>query len=128
MGTKIDDNELRPATFVLQRTRVPAEGTGQFELAGAGAHPKCVLVSGQVIATIYSTAVDVIAIEHEDGGDVATASASATVGTPVPLTIEPAAGYSAVFERNEPIMMKASTQGNAANATTVVCVFETIVD
>ena len=126
MGTKIDDVELMKQTFTLQRSRVPAEGTGQFELAAAGAHPKCKLISGQVIGRIYSTAADVIAIEHEDGGDVATATASATIGTPVALTIAPAATYSAVFERDEPIEMKASTEGNAANATTVVGVFETL--
>ena len=123
---KVEDNEMLVNTFVLTRSRVPNEGTGQFELASAGKHPKCKLVSGQVIAIIYSTAADVIAIEHEDGGDVATATASATIGTPVPLSIAPAAGYSAVFERNEPILMKASTQGNAANATTINCVFETL--
>lgn len=123
---KVEDNEMLVQTFVLTRSRVPNEGTGQFELAGAGKHPKCKLVSGQVIPIIYSTAADVIAIEHEDGGDVATATASTTIGTPGALSIAPAAGYSAVFERNEPIIMKASTQGNAANATTVTCVFETL--
>ncbi len=126
MVMKVEDNEMRPYTFELRRTRIPAEGTGQFELAAAGKHPKCKLISGQVTAKIYSTAADVIAIEHEDGGDVATATASATVHTPVALTIAPAAGYSAVFERDEPIIMKASTEGNAANATEVLCVFETM--
>ncbi len=126
MVTKVEDNEMQTQTFVLSRCRVPAEGTGQFELAGAGKHPKCKLVSGQVVTLIYSTAADVLAIEHEDGGDVATATASATVGTPVALSIAPAAGYSAIFERNEPILMKASTQGNAANATKVMAVFETM--
>ncbi len=126
MVVKVEDKEMLTQTFVLTRSRVPNEGTGQFELAAAGKHPKCKLISGQVIPTIYSTAADVIAIEHEDGGDVATATASATIGTPGALSIAPAAGYSAVFERNEPILMKASTQGNAANATTVICVFETI--
>jgi len=126
MVTKIADNEMLMSTFVLERCRVPAEGTGQFELAASGAHPKCKLISGQVTSTIYSTAQDVIAIEHHDGGNVATATASATIGTPVALTIAPAAGYTAIFERNEPIIMIASTQGNAANATEVRCVFQTL--
>jgi len=126
MVTKVEDNQMRKSTFVLERTRVPNEGTGQFELAASGAHPKCRLISGQALALIYNSAADVIAIEHIDGGDVATATASATIGTPVAMTIAPAAGYTATFERNEPIIMKASTQGNAANATTVRCVFETL--
>jgi len=126
MGDKIEDNEMYARTFILTRARVPNEGTGQFELAAAGKHPKCKLVSGQVIPLIYASAADVIAIEHEDGGDVATATASTTIGTPGALTIAPAAGYSAVFERNEPILMKASTQGNAANATQVVTVWESL--
>jgi len=126
MTELIEDEEMRTYTFQLKRSRIPAEGTGQFELAAAGKHPKCKLLSGQVTALIYSTAADVIAIEHEDGGDVATATASATIGTPVALTIAPAAGYSAIFERNEPIIAKASTQGNAANATEILCTFETV--
>ena len=112
--------------FTLTRTRVPAEGTGQFELAAAGHHPKCRLVKAEVVALIYSTAADVIAIEHSDGGDVATATASVTIGTPVPMTIAPAAGYDEIFERNEPIIVKASTEGNAANATTITAQFETV--
>lgn len=112
--------------FTLSRTRVPNEGTGQFELAAAGHHPKCRLVKAEVVSTIYSAAADVLAIEHIDGGDVATATASVTIGTPVPMVIAPAAGYDEIFERNEPIMMKASTEGNAANATTLTAQFETI--
>jgi len=126
MVTKIEDNEMRASTFVLVHERVPAEGTGQFEIAGAGKHPKCKLLKGWATAQIYNSAADVIAIEHEDGGDVASATASATVHTPVALTIAPAAGYSAIFERDEPIIVKASTQGNAANSTRIVCVFETM--
>jgi len=123
---QIADNEMYGQTITLMRMRVPNEGTGQFELAAANKHPKCKLIRGQVTALIYNTSVDIIAIEHEDGGDVATASASATIGTPIALTIAPAAGYSIVFERNEPILMKASTQGNAANATKIVTVWESL--
>lgn len=112
--------------FTIVRTRVPAEGTGQFVLLAAGRHPKCRLVSAQVVATIYSTAADVIAIEHDDGVNVATATASATIGTPVAMTIAPADSRGAVFARDEAVMMVASTQGNAANATTVQATFETV--
>lgn len=124
----VEENEMPEhyGVFTLTRTRIPAEGTGQFELAAADHHPKCRLVSAEVVALIYASAADVLAIEHEDGGDVATATASVTVGTPVAMTIAPAAGYSTTFERNEPIIMLASTQGNAANATTITAQFETV--
>ncbi|MCK4820080.1 hypothetical protein KA005_30220, partial [bacterium] len=96
--SQIEESEIPEAfgIFTLSRTRVPNEGTDQIELAAAGRHPKCRLLSAEVVATIYSTGVDELAIEHEDGGNVATASASATVGTPVPMTIAPAAGYSTI--------------------------------
>jgi len=126
MTEMIDDSKFKPYTFVLSRCKLPAEGTGQKTLAEAGRHPKCKLVSGQVITLLYSTSADIFAIEHEDGGNVATATQSGTVGTPTALSIAPAAGYSAVFERNEPIIEIASTEGNAANATMIVCVFETV--
>ena len=125
MVTKVEDKEMQTQTFVLTRSRIPAEGSGQFELAAAGKHPKCKLISGQVTPLIYSTAADAVAIEHEDGGNVATATTGTTIGTPVALTIAPAAGYSAVFERNEPII-EATAQGNNANATQIIAVFETM--
>jgi len=128
MVEKIEDNEMKRSTFILSRTRVPAEGTGQFELSAAGAHPKCRLVSAYALATIYSTAPDQLVIEKQDGDNVATATASATIGTPVYFTIAPAAGNLDIFERDEPIIMKAAVEGNAANATTVSARFETVVE
>lgn len=124
----IEENEMPEnfGVFTLTHHRVPDEGTDQFEMAGAGDHPKCRLVKAWVLPTIYNTAVDVLAIEHQDGGDVATASASATIGTPTEMTIAPAAGYTDVFERGEPIIVLASTQGNAANATSIYAQFETV--
>ena len=128
MVTLIAENEIPEnyGVFTLTHHRVPNEGTSQFVMAEAGDHPKCRLVKAWVLPTIYNTAADVLAIEHEDGGDVATATASTTIGTPTAMTIAPAAGYTAVFERNEPIIVLASTQGNAANATSIYAQFETV--
>lgn len=126
MVTKVEDKEMQTQTFILSRSRIPNESTGQFELAAAGKHPKCKLVSAQVITLIHTTTADQLAIEHEDGGNVATVTTSATVGTPTAYAIAPAAGYSAVFERNEPIILTAAVQGNAANSNQTVAVFETI--
>ena len=128
MVVKVEDNQMKRSTFILKRSRVPAEGTGQFELAAAGAHPKCRLVSAYTRTLIYSTAADQIVIEKTDGDNVATVTASTTVGTPAYMTIAPAAGNTAVFERNEPIIMKAAVEGNAANATLVSAKFETVVE
>jgi len=120
-----DDNKIQPYTFVLERSKLAAGGTAQLELAAAGRHPKCKLVWGQILSLIYSTSADTIAIEHEDGGNVTTATQSTTIGTPTALAIAPAAGYSAVFERNEPIIAQV-TENNAANTVQVITVFETV--
>lgn len=124
----IEENEIPEnyGVFTLTHHRVPNEGTGQFEMAAAGAHPKCRLVSAYVLPTIYNTSADVLAIEHQDGGNVATATASTTIGTPGAMTIAPAAGYTDVFERGEPIICLASTQGHATNATSIYAQFETV--
>jgi len=70
-------------------------------------------------------AADVLAIELGSGVDIATATASATLGTPVAFTIAPASGKN-VFERNDDICVNLTTDGAATNACLVMMTFENI--
>ena len=120
MVSMVEDNTIRAYTFYLSKHFRTADATGQYTLAAAGEHPKCKAVAGgEVTSLIYSTAADVMDLEHEDGGNVTTTTASTTALSPVTVSIAPAAGYSAVFERNEPICVT-RTLGNAANTTSVI--------
>jgi hypothetical protein len=127
--TMIDPGEFpETGVFNLIAIRSPADATGQVIFPGGEAqnHPKCKLIKCVVIPLAYSTAIDVIAIERGSGEDVATVSAAAVVGTPATATIAPAAATKNSFEVNEDICYNLTTDGNAANATIIICTMKNI--
>jgi len=119
----IEESEIPEYTipFTLVRNTVPAS-TAVIEMVAAGHHPKCRMTGGQAIATVYATGVQIIAVEDGGGTDAATCSASATVFTPVSLTLI----KDQVFERNESINCVVSTAGSATNSVLIVAQFENI--
>jgi len=122
--SKVDQNELPeylvPFSVVYMAT--VAGATGQVVLVAPGHHPKCRLVKAVITSEAYSTAADVYAIEDGDGNDAATGTQSATVNTPVTMTLVPGQ----YFDRNEAICINRTTVGNAANACFILAQFESI--
>lgn len=124
----IEESELPESMvpFTVYHCRSPADSVGQVVISAAGHHPKCRLVRANYIAIVYSTAVDVLAIERGSGEDVATVSGAAVTGTPAAFTIAPAAATKNSFERNEDIAVNLTTDGNAANSGLALMTFENI--
>lgn len=102
--------------FTLVHFRKPADATGAVTLAAAGGHPKCRLVKGQSVVLAYSTAADIAALERQSGEDVATVTCGTAIGVSVDYTIAPAAATRNEFLRNEDIVFRLTTDGDAANA------------
>lgn len=121
--SQIEENEIPEGFGRFSITHVRGVGgeEGQQIVAEAGQHPKCRLLKAWQVPLIWDTAGDTSVIEHEDGGDIGTVQGAADLA-PVEITIAPAAGYTSVFEKNEPIIVN-MTEGNAANSTLVVMDF-----
>lgn len=122
--SKIEQNELPEylVPFDLVYWATIGGSTGQVTLREAGKHPKCRLVSAEVVSIAYDTAADVYAIEDGDGNDAATGTQSATANTPVSFTVN----RSNYFDKDEAICINRTTVGNAANACLIIAHFESI--
>lgn len=124
MTSIVDENQIPEhfGVFTLTHNRKPADATGNTVLAHAGHHPKCRLVSVKAMPLVYDTAVDVFAIQDGDAVVAATISSGDAIG----ISTEGTLVEGQVFERNEAIICDLTTDGNAANATIVTALFETI--
>jgi len=122
--SKVEQNELPEhlVPFTLVHMATVAGATGQTILAHPGHHPKCRLVNAVIHSQAYGVAPDVYAIEDGDGNDAATGTQSATVNTPVTMSVI----EGQVFERNEAIAINRVTVGDAANACIIFALFESI--
>ena len=119
----IEESEIPEGSLAFSVTRNTVPGsTAVINMIPAGMHPKCKLVGGQAIATVYATGVQIIAIEDGAGNDAATCSASATVFTPVDLTLV----RDQIFEKNESINLLVTTAGSATNSVLVTANFVNI--
>ena len=89
----------------------------------AGHHPKCRLVSAQIISFVHDTAANKYTIEKGDGTDLAAqATASATVFNSVDFV--PVIGIE--IARNESVQFVADATGGALTVGMLVAHFETI--
>ncbi len=127
-STQLSDNELRTATLQYTYVTKAADAVNtMYLLARAGEHPRCRWDSGQAIAFVYASAATVLAVCHEDGSVVASATGSTTVFTSTAFASAiTVAGIGSVFERNEPIYLKITTQGSATNVTMANVSFITV--
>ena len=123
-SVKIDQDELPEhySIFTLTTVVISAAGDGALvTLAAPGHHPKCRLVTLNVITTIANADEVDITIEDGDGNDAAVGTGSPTLGNVGTVVYQ----YDQVFERNEAIVANVVDAGTSAGAL-VLATFESI--
>lgn len=107
--------------FTIVKHYPVAAAASTITVVAAGHHPKCRMVSGQVNPDIFTSTGSQFTIKDGDANAASDTLTTAVVDTVLDFT--PVPGQ--VFERNEAIQI-VYVQGNAANASTVVAMFESV--
>ena len=125
MTETIDQNRFPRGMLPINLSHVVVPGGAdgiEYVICKANEHPRMILVSGQATSLAYANATMDIIIEDAAENPAAIVTASATVYTPVDITL----GQYRIFEADEAVVLEVDDDGDPANSVLVTLQFVNI--